>query len=266
MPDETNLITGINTEDNTITEGSINYDIRFRALAPISNEMISLIINVEAQGDFSPGYPLLKRAIYYCSRMISAQKGTEFVKDEYGKIKKVYSIWICLSPPDIRSNSITRYSITEENLFGDFKESTVNYDLLSVINVCLGDPDIKENDKLLRLLSVLFAQEWSLEQKKQTLGNEFDITMSSEFEKEVSTMGSLSEGVFNRGLEKGRVEGLERGRVEGLERGRIEGSEAKEFAIIHSVMKKTSWSVEKTLEFLDIPETQRQKYIHLLKQ
>lgn len=83
MPDETNVaqgsvITGIKNEDITVTEGAITYDIRFLSIVPHSGELIRLIINVEAQNDFYPGYPILKRSIYYCSRMISAQYGTEF--------------------------------------------------------------------------------------------------------------------------------------------------------------------------------------------
>ena len=65
-----------------------------------SQDVIRLIINVEAQTAFNPGYPLTKRAIYYCSRMISAQHGPIFTKSEYGKIRKVYSIWICTQPSD----------------------------------------------------------------------------------------------------------------------------------------------------------------------
>lgn len=49
-------------------------------------------INLEAQNDFNPGYPLLKRAVYYCGRMISSQYGTVFVKSHYEKIQK---IWEC---------------------------------------------------------------------------------------------------------------------------------------------------------------------------
>ena len=75
------VITGSNNEDSTLTEGTINYDVRFDAIAPTSEgstaskDVIRLIINVEAQTTFNPGYPLTKRAIYYCSRMISAQHG-----------------------------------------------------------------------------------------------------------------------------------------------------------------------------------------------
>ena len=75
------VIVGSNNEDSTLTEGTINYDVRFDAIAPASEgstaqkDVIRLIINVEAQTAFNPGYPLTKRAIYYCSRMISAQHG-----------------------------------------------------------------------------------------------------------------------------------------------------------------------------------------------
>lgn len=95
------VIAGSNNEDSTLTEGTINYDVRFDAIAPASEgsaeqkDVIRLIINVEAQTAFNPGYPLTKRAIYYCSRMISAQHGPIFTNSEYGKIRKVYSIWVC---------------------------------------------------------------------------------------------------------------------------------------------------------------------------
>ena len=127
LPDETNSrITGTGVEDITITEGSITYDIRFFAILPRNMEIVRMIINLEAQNDFYPGYPLIKRAIYYCSRMISAQYGTEFTNSHYEKIKKVYSIWICMNPPKKRQNSITKYSITEEAVIREqFSDSYV---------------------------------------------------------------------------------------------------------------------------------------------
>lgn len=71
-------IRGLNTEDSTINEGTVTYDIRFRAIVPGTGERISLIINVEAQNDFYPGYPIVKRNLYYCCRLVSSQYGTEF--------------------------------------------------------------------------------------------------------------------------------------------------------------------------------------------
>lgn len=103
-PDETNasVIHGENTIDATVTEGTVYYDIRFFAMTPVSDEQLRLIVNVEGQNNFYPGYPLIKRAFYYCSRMISSQYGTEFTGAHYEKIKKVYSIWVCMNPPKVR--------------------------------------------------------------------------------------------------------------------------------------------------------------------
>lgn len=113
-------IKGTKTEDSTIKEGTVTYDIRFYALVPGAGERetVSLIINVEAQNDFYPGYPIVKRGIYYCSRMISSQDGVEFADSHYEKIKKVYSIWVCVNPPKYRKNTIARYTIREESLVG----------------------------------------------------------------------------------------------------------------------------------------------------
>ena len=49
------------------------------------------------------------QCVYYCSRMISAQYGTEFVKSNYQNVRKVYSIQICLDVPKEWENTITRY-------------------------------------------------------------------------------------------------------------------------------------------------------------
>ena len=76
------LITGMNSEDKSLNEGWVTYDIIFYALAPQDGYLIKLILNVEAQNDTNPGYPLTKRALYYCGRMLSAQYGREFVNAE----------------------------------------------------------------------------------------------------------------------------------------------------------------------------------------
>lgn len=140
-PDEAPRIHGMGNEDATLREGTVVYDIRFTAIAPASGEQIRLIINVEAQNSFYPGYPLLKRALYYCSRLISSQYGTEFTEGRYEKIKKVYSIWICANPPENRKNTITRYHMTESNLVGNVREPKANYDLLTVVMLCIGEPE-----------------------------------------------------------------------------------------------------------------------------
>ena len=208
--DETNrvsMIQGAGNEDTSLTEGTVTYDIRFFAIAPVSGELIRLIINIEAQNDFYPGYPLIKRGIYYCSRMISAQYGTEFTNSHYENIKKVYSIWICMNPPKSRENSITRYYIAEENLVGSVKERKADYDLMAAVMICLG----KEGDSgtdLLKLLNVLLSTETGSHDKCRILEEDFHIKMTLALESEVSLMCNLSKGVEEKGIEKGRQEGI----------------------------------------------------------
>ena len=71
-PDETHrsgeVIHGLNTEDTTLTEGSIRYDIRFYASAPGEDGLIGLIISLEAQNRFNPGYPHQTNIIRTCFR------------------------------------------------------------------------------------------------------------------------------------------------------------------------------------------------------
>ncbi len=140
LPDGANApkVSGIGVEDSSVNEGTITYDIQFQAIVPETEEVVQMIINVEAQNDFYPGYPIVKRGIYYCARMISSQYGTVFTKSHYEKIKKVYSIWICMNPPKIRNNTITEYSLVEKNLFGNVKEEKEYYDLMTAVMICLG--------------------------------------------------------------------------------------------------------------------------------
>lgn len=253
--DETSAprIRGISNEDTSLREGSNIYDIRFLATAPSSGQLIQLIIGVEAQNEFDPSYPLIKRAIYYCGRMITAQKGTEFVHSEYQKIKKVVSIWVCMAPPNERKNSITRYHMTEENLVGNVKESVLNYDLIDVVMLCLGGEDRENYDGVLKLLDVLLSPKAGEAKKRQVLQQEFDIPMTETLEAEVRKMCNLSQGVMALGIEQGIEKGIEKGKAEGL------------LVAIRNLMTNTGWPLEKAMEILGVPETDRSKYADLLQ-
>ena len=214
LPDETNLpkIAGVGVEDCSLTEGSITYDIQFRTLVPNTKEIVQMIINVEAQDDFYPGYPLIKRGIYYCARMISSQYGTVFTKSHYEKIQKVYSVWICMNPPKKRNHTITKYFFAEENCVGNVKENKNNYDLITAIMVCLGKWNDDSENEMLGLLSVLLSSDISAEKKKELMENVYDIPMTEQIEGEVEDMCNLSDGVERKGIEKG----IEQGRLNTL--------------------------------------------------
>jgi len=236
-------------EDVSEPDSTVTYDIRFYAIAPKSGELIQLIINVEAQGDFYPGYPLLKRVIYYCCRQISAQYGVDFDKSHYEKIIKVYSIWICLDPPAYLRNTITKYHIAEDPMIGNSRANPDNYDLITGIMIYLGGPKDGNYEGLLKLLDVIFTSEYPCHEKKEILQNEFNIPMTKRLENEVSNMGSFSEFVERRGMQKGMQKGMQEGLLKSLK----------------SVIKNTGCSIDKAMDTLDIPASDRSIYTELLK-
>ena len=239
--DISGAIRGTSTEDVTATEGTVRYDIRFYASAPAADGLIGLIINVEAQNRYDPGYPLLKRALYYCSRMISAQYGTEFTKSEYGNIKKVYSIWVCTQPPKECRNTITQYSIQEKQLVGHAEENVKNYDLLSAVMIRLGDESDANYSGLLKFLEVLLSVEKTAAEKKSILRTEFDLPMTQEIESEVQTMCNVSQGVLEKGEEKATLK------------------------LIRNLMESMGQTVEQAMAVLRIPADEQERYKELLR-
>ncbi len=246
LPDESgSVISGMDTEDKSIREGSVTYDIRFRAVVPGTEEQIGLIINVEAQNDFYPGYPIITRGVYYCCRIISSQYGREFTGSHYERIKKVYSIWICMNPPKYRKNSITRYRLVEEQLVGEAVEPVENYDLLSIVMLCLGGPGGGNYEGVLRMLDVLLSNETSEVEKRKILQDDYGIQMTQTMEQEVSVMCNLSKGVEEKGMAKGMTNGI--------------------LASIKNLVKNLGMSVEQAMSVLEVPEAERQNYRDLLE-
>ena len=242
LPDERgSVISGMDTEDKSIREGSVTYDIRFRAVVPGTEEQIGLIINVEAQNDFYPGYPIITRGVYYCCRIISSQYGREFTGSHYERIKKVYSIWICMNPPKYRKNSITRYRLVEEQLVGEAVEPVENYDLLSIVMLCLGGPGGGNYEGVLRMLDVLLSNETSEVEKRKILQDDYGIQMTQTMEQEVSVMCNLSKGVEAKGMTNGIL------------------------ASIKNLVKNLGMSVEQAMSVLEVPEAERQNYRDLLE-
>lgn len=208
LPDETNAaamvnadrISGERTEDTSVTEGKVTFDIRFRAITP-HNDLVQLIINIEAQRSRHTSYPLLKRAMYYVSRLISSQYGVDFDKAQYGKIKKVYSIWLCMDAPDDRGG-ITRYHMQEEPEYGNILDEKENYDLQQIVMVYVAHARADMENRLLNLLGELFLSEDSANMKKAALIDHYDIDLNDDEERLVSTMCNLSVGLYEKGMER----------------------------------------------------------------
>ena len=103
----------MNTENSEINEGIVRFDIIF--YVRMKDGLTQMIVNIEAQKEEPSKYHILNRAIFYVGRILSSEKGRDFVKSEYNKMKRVYSIWICMN---MKENSMSRIHLTKENLVG----------------------------------------------------------------------------------------------------------------------------------------------------
>lgn len=183
-----------NTEDGSVTEGLIKFDIKFTAITP-DKEPIQLIINVENQNDYSPGYPLVKRCIYYACRLISAEHETVFKNDDYDKIVKVYTIWICTSNFEKEEPRITEFVLDKKELLGkSYPIKKKDYDLLDIIIIRLcKNPNDYDSD-IIRFLTYLLSHKFSVAERKRVLSQDYNIKMHEVLEG-VDTMSGLGAAI-----------------------------------------------------------------------
>ncbi len=134
-------------------------------------------------------------------------------------------------------------------MVGAATEPVRNYDLLSIIMLCLGGPDGENYDGVLRMLDVLLSSETSEVEKRKILRDDYNIQMTQTMESEVSVMCDLSKGVLEKGLTRGRAEGMTNGML----------------SAIKNLVKNMGVSVEQAMSVLEVPEAERQKYMDLLE-
>ena len=249
-PDKSSpFIKGQDTVSKLLYEGNVFYDALFYAYVPSENTYIKLIVNIEAQTLISGTYPLLKRAVYYASRLISSQYNTEFSNAEYGKIKKVYSIWICRNGPKRIHNTVTEYCITEKNVVGCFQDKKDNYDLMNIIIIGLGSLENTDDDNVIGYLSTVFSDKIKTDKKKKYLKEKFNITIDKQTAKEMDGMCNWSDGVYldgvKQGIMQGKAEGVLQGETRGIEKGRFE--------MIKKFIQKGN-TLENALDMFDITD------------
>ena len=242
-------IIGDDTVDKLEREGTVYYDIRFNTLVPGTDEYIKLIINIEAQTIHGKKEPPLKRAVYYASRLISAQNGTEFTKSDYDKIHKVYSIWICINGEEKLHNTVTEYCLCEKNVLGYYRGNKENYDLIDIIIIGLGGFEKKDDETIIGFLDNILDRDLEPLMRRKILKEKFDITTDEDLMEVFDDMCNLSDGVYLDGVEKGilqgKAEGIIQGKAEGLAQGRLE--------LIKKFIQK-GHSFESALDMFDITD------------
>ena len=123
-----------------------------------------------------------------------------------------------------------RYSIRPEQLIGNAVEKSENYDLMSVVTICLGEPGTENYTGIVKFMDVLLSSSRAATEKKKILEKEFGVAMNEELEREVLVMCNLSQGVKAEGREEGINIGEMRMLVKQVRKGRVTIEEAAEDA------------------------------------
>ena len=253
--DDTLDIKGKSTESNSPSEGLITFDIIFDAVVPVNGESVKFIINVEPQKTTKKiDYKLMKRAVYYATRLISSQKEKEFEKDDYNKLKKIFSIWVCMDVQNYRADSIQEYRLQEKVLHGNFKDEVKNYDLITIIILNLGEG--KTTHKLLNLLHLLFMELKTSEEKEKILREDYEIEITRDMKEELSKMGGLMEPLLNIAAKQAAKKAAERAAAESEKKSQVD-------AIRHMV-KKLNMTVQEAMNILEIPLDKQEEYSSLI--
>ena len=245
--DDTLDIIGKNTESASLNESFVTFDIIFDAIAPVDGKLVKIIINLEPQKTTRKiHYKLMKRAVYYVARLISSQKEKEFHGDDYNSLKKVYSIWICMTTQNYRADSIQEYKLSEKVIHGKFHDDQKNYDLISIVILNLGKKPTSH--KLLNLLYLIFMDLKSSAEKETILHDEYHIDISRDMKEELRKMGGLMEPAVEIAAEK-------------------KSAETKKKTLIESVrkmMKKLNMTAQQAMDILDVPADKQKEYITLI--
>ncbi len=260
---------GMNTEDISVPGAKIIFDIIVGIRLPDSpnKENIGLILNIEAQANGNTSYPLLNRAIYYCSRLLARQKNRPdgFQHSDIQNLKKVYSIWIVMNSKKATEGVMNQYSISEKCLKRAYHFSKEEYDKLTIIMIYPNSKYDVNDDKysLMEMLHILLKAKMTATEKKCQLEQNYGIMMTTKTEREVEGMCNLSQIHVDEGLKRGLAKGRIEGRKEGRNKGLIEGL-AISAKIIVTIMNKTNQSVIEVMNQLGIDETVRPQLIQLI--
>ena len=256
--DDTLDIRGGHTESASPNEGLVTFDVIVDVIAPTTKEPIKLIINLEPQKTTRVKYPVTKRAIYYAARLISSQKEKIFTGSQYGKIRKIYSIWVIMATSPKRADSIQRFEITQKVEHGTWKDRRKNYDLMTIILLNLGDG--KMSDKLLNLLHLLFLDMLKSEQKEVILQEEYGITLTRNMREELKSMSGLMQPAVDMAAKKAAKKAAEEAAAVALK----EGKETAILSSIRNLMKNMKWSAQQAMEAMGIPANEQPKYAALI--
>lgn len=203
-----------NNEDAHSDMATVSFDVDIR----LKDESIPLDIeiDIEPQAKLYPTYnnrkySVYKRALYYACRMIVRQLGTG--DNDYNKLHKCYSIWICFQNDGNSNVTMTRHSIKSllkntavsehcsekaaQKAKQFLKNADLDIDLIEVIMIYVPKSYEKSDLDIQKFLYSIFYKH--IDGIKEFISpDEWDI-----IESEVNTMGHLEAELRDMYLEQG---------------------------------------------------------------
>ena len=182
--------------------------------------------------------------------MLSEQLDREFSNSEYDKLKKVYSIFICMNAPMHIGNAMAEYRITKEDIIGNIPEPRKSYDKLSVIIICLNEKLKKGTEGTLHgFLNTLLSPEMDRKEKEESLVRDYGMKMEYELGEELSEMCNLSEAIEENAIKRGIQQGIQQG-IQILIEDNLE-EKIPEDRIIEKLQKKFKLNKEEAVKYLE---------------
>lgn len=168
--------------------------------------------------------------------------------ESFDGIKKVISIWLCMTSPAHKESGITEYNFLERTLVGKISNETQKYDLIQIVMVYIGSSAQGIENELLKLLHLIFRATMKATEKTERLQSDFDITLDDSMTKELNIMCNLSEGIAE----------------EARDAAWKEAREQLTLSHIRSLIKNMKMSAEQAMDALGVPVTDRSKYANLI--
>ncbi len=226
----------LESEDATVGEGLVRFDVRARVRAPCTSDGEAatrlMEVDLEPQGRSRLGYPLLCRALYYCGRMLSQQGAGVVAGSDYGALRKVASIWVCLNPPEANRATVAAFEVRQRDVVGEGTYDRADYDRLEAVVIGLG-PGSREAGGVVGMLATLLAKDLAPDEKLAVLHDEYGIMVSESIEREVRDMGGMGQAIYDDAFEEGSLKRL--------------------VACVRGLMKKLNWTAEEALGTFGVP-------------
>ena len=207
----------VNAELSSTVEKLLRFDVKFCIVNPAlektrDGKAHKLHVDFEPQHDYypsNPGYPIVKRGLYYAARDLSSQLSSVTKETNYAALEKVVSIWVCnFGVPSAYVNTVSKYFIQKEDIIGIVNEKTEHYDLMECIIIRRDDAvPFEKGDNVFDYLQAVYTGDVN------RVNHYVDTADKPEIRREVRKM-TYSEARFVQGFERGIEQGIRQAKNE----------------------------------------------------